>query len=101
LLELRAFLIISVAIRFFFAFLGAGDWKLEAGKGKRHGSDVEFGKGIMGLSSELGAGLDCGFFGLVKRRFKARLAGGPFWRRFPAPNFVRAQRQSRIKASIG
>jgi len=24
--------------------------------------------------------LDCGFFEVVKRRFMARLAGGPFWR---------------------
>ena len=99
-MELRTFLIISVAIRFLFAFLGAGDWKLEAGKGQRHGRDVEFGEGIMGLFSKLGAGLDCGFFGEVKRRFMARLAGGPFRRRFAAPHFVQAQQQSRKQASI-
>jgi hypothetical protein len=84
LLELRAFLINFVSIRFFFAFLGAGAWKLETGNGKRYrrnAEGAEFWEGVMGLSSESGAGLDCGFVELVKRRFMARLGGGPFRRR--------------------
>ena len=83
LLELRAFLIICVPIRFFFAFLGAG-------KGRRYRRDAEgaeFWEAGIGLSSESGAGLDCGFFALVKRRFMARLAGGSFLARICGATF--------------